>query len=244
MTHIKAIAAATIAAIAVTAGTVITAEVANAFVVVTGGGYEGYRPQISQFVDISQSGSGATRVLANTNDSVDSSATIDFNFKFFGTTYNSGTAVNISSNGLLSFGSPNSSGANQSVNSPFGVDTPTIAALWKDWNFTAAGSDAAYYKLQGPPGARSLIVQWNKAADSNGNLATFQAVLREFDNAITFRYITELNPIGAASFSTGGATIGLRNTNGNANGQRVEWSYNTPFSSYEIPALQFTNLTQ
>jgi hypothetical protein len=229
MTYIKAFAAASVAALA-TVGIVSTAEIAGAFVI-TGGGYEAANTR-SRFVDISTSPS-ATKALAGSNDAT-ANTTIDFNFKFFNTTYTPGSTVNISSNGLLSFVGANSSGSNLPLTSSFGANNfPTIAAIWQDWNFPSGDSNAAvYYRLAGSVGNRRLVVQWNRAI-AGGGVASFQAILREIDNSIEFLY-------SPGAYSSG--TVGIRDINGDTNGQRLQWSYNTPFSSYET--VRFRSLDQ
>jgi hypothetical protein len=100
---------------------------------------------------------------------------------------------------------------------------PTIAALWDNWSFV--GGDAVYYKLTGNPGKQNLIVQWNQAIQGN-KTATFQALIRESGNAIEFRYQDQ--DINNAN----SATIGV--SSGQLAAKRLQWSYNTPFSSYQL----------
>src|SRR5207245_6482782 len=78
------------------------------------------------------------------------------------------------------------------------------------------------------------IVQWDKVVPVNGdgtNTVTFEARLFEGSDKILFSYFDTVvsdetfNYTNAASFGVG-ATVGIRDLNGQNNGRNLEWSYN------------------
>ncbi len=202
----------------------------------SGGGYTAVGGSNNVFNDISTLPT-ATRILANTNTGAEN-VNIGINFNFFGSSYSNLFA---STNGTLAFGTANVDNINRDLetNSIARSNVPTIAVLWDAWTFKpkpGAATDALYYQTSGAVGSRQFTVQWNQAAskyaDAPNGTVTFQAVLFENSNNILFSYSDLLLANGASENSGAGATVGIRNTNGNVNGQRLEWSYNTPFSSY------------
>lgn len=185
----------------------------------------------------------ATRVLANTNTGAEN-VNIGFNFNFFGTSYSNLFA---STNGTLAFGLANVDNINRDLETDpiTRFNAPTIAVLWDAWTFKpkpGAATDALYYQTSGAVGSRQFTVQWNQAAskfaDAPTGTVTFQAVLFENSDNIVFSYLDTLLATGTPENFGAGATVGIRNTNGNVNGQRLEWSYNTPFSSYQLLPTQ------
>ena len=109
------------------------------------------------FQDISGTG---TRVLAGTDDRT-AAAAIGFNFNFYGDAF---ASVNISTNGLLTFGGTNPSFANVNLETTATAgDRPSIAPFWDDLAFNNVGSDAVYHQTVGAPGNQAFIVQWNRA---------------------------------------------------------------------------------
>jgi len=175
------------------------------------------------FQDISGIGS---RVLAGTDDAT-TSASLGFNFNFYGTNYN---RVSWSPNGLMTFGGTNSqfTNVNLTTTAPSG-NLPSIAVLWDDWQFFSPGTDASYYyTTMGAPGSRSFITQWNLAegfSDSPSSV-TFQSVLFEGTNDILFSYL-DVNSGDFRSFG-GSSTVGIRDRNGQLNGENLQWSFNSP----------------
>jgi hypothetical protein len=82
-------------------------------------------------------------------------------------------------------------------------------------------------------------VQWHNALGLNmpGNL-NFQVVLSEGSNNMLFQYLSV--ETGSASVSKGaGATVGIRGASGQANGNRLQWSYRAPVLSNRL-AILFT----
>ncbi|GET38287.1 PEP-CTERM sorting domain-containing protein [Microseira wollei] len=174
------------------------------------------------FENISGTGS---RVLSGVDDAT-SSANLGFNFNFYGTDYNS---VFFSPNGLMTFGSSNFDWVNTSFTGSVFPNLPSIAPFWDDLQTFQPGTDAVYYyQTVGTAGNRRFITQWNNVGGyfNSPSFMTFQAVLFEGSNNILFSY-QDVDSGDFRSFG-GEATVGIRNTNGNLNGQNLQWSYNSP----------------
>jgi hypothetical protein len=237
MTNAKTLLAASVGAALAALSIISATPEANAYGVITGGGYEA-APTRLRFLNIA--GSSSTQILAGTSagnaNATNNSATLPFNFNLLGTAYTAGTAININTNGTITFGGGNTSGTNADLSNAAALSPslPTLAALWSNWSTNAANSaSAVYYKVTGSPGNQNLIVQWNQVVQG-GKTATFQALIREAGNSIEYRYtsqdVNNANP----------ATIGI--SDGLTNGQRLQWSYNTPFSTYNPPTVRFRSL--
>jgi uncharacterized repeat protein (TIGR01451 family) len=184
-------------------------------------GYYANTSAAFSYEDISATG---TRVLAGTDDSTVSAA-LPFAFNFYGTSY---STVFISTNGLLTFGSGNTTFTNTDLklagNQP---PQPAIAPLWDDWSATPSGTDAVYYQTLGAPGNERFVVQWHNLDHfpSSPGRVDFEAVL--FQNGdIEFRY-NQVNT-GDANANGASATVGIRNAEppAVANGQVLEVSFN------------------
>jgi hypothetical protein len=187
------------------------------------------------FVDVS--GTGAA-VLGGADDDR-MLLNVGFPFSFYGNSY---TSVCVSSNGLVSLGSCNTLDfANQdmSATAPSG-DYPTIAPLWFDLTFAVEGAGAVYYQTLGEPGDRRFVVQWQNAYVLNGTKGiTFQVVLSEGSGEVLFQYLDiDAGMDSSASFG-GVATVGIRDTGGQANGRSLQWSYKAPVLRNEA-AILFT----
>jgi hypothetical protein len=157
------------------------------------------------FQDITSTG---TKILTGTDDAT-VSANIGFSFEGLG------SAVWISSNGLLGFGAANNSPANTDFDSS-SVGS-VIAPLWSDWQFFVPGTGGVYYETLGQPGNEEFVVEWSKAGDQNfitRGLATFEAVLQEGTGMIQFSYgdvnTRDANANGAS------ATVGLSDIDGSS----------------------------
>ncbi len=186
-------------------------------------GYVATDVTVYSFVDITLTGVG---VLAGADDDT-AVVNIGFPFRFYGQTY---TSLCLSSNGLVSFGGCNIAFANQDLtaSSPPG-NFPTAAPFWGDLTFAAKGAGAIYYQTLGSAGSRQFIVQWKNAYPINASEGvTFQAIFYESSNRILFQY-QDVNA-GAGSPASFGAlaTVGIRDTNSQSNGRRLQWSYNAP----------------
>jgi len=204
---------------------------------ITGGGYRASLEAYS-FENISSE----TAILNNDdNDSSLLPANLNFSFRFFGVDYNQ---FRVSSNGFLALGTSTPSSPPATDSRPTNLDLnnlttnigPTIAAFWDDLTF-AQSYDRAYYAVRGTGTDRRLIVQWNQAGVSgSGNNAgdiTFQAVLFENSGDILLSYADTFFGSGVTNNNGGSATVGI--SDGQPNGQRLQWSYNTPFSGYAPP---------
>lgn len=184
------------------------------------------------FVDISTTG---TRVLSNTDDT-SSTQNLGFTFKFFAANY---TTVSVSSNGILTFnGITNNQWVNVNFNSTTTTNNgPTIAGFYDDLDFRTsndANADGVYVQTIGSTvGSRTFVAQWNKAAHYpqagvrfTGEV-TFEIILSESSNSILFEY-KDATWSGATGYDYGGsATVGIRDTSGQTNGRRLQWSFNS-----------------
>ena len=199
------------------------------------------------FTDISSTG---TKVLSNTDDT-SSTRNIGFTFRFYGTNY---TSVSVSSNGILTF---NGVTNNQFLNPNFTTTAtsgngPTIAAFYDDLDFRTsndASADGVYVQTIGTTvGSRTFIVQWNKAAHYpvtgvtfSGEI-TYEVVLYEATNDFLFSY-QDATWSGASGYDYGAsATVGIRDTTGQTNGRRLQWSYNSGVLANSY-AILFTTTT-
>src|SRR5262249_53495082 len=106
--------------------------------------------------------------------------------------------------------------------------------LWDDWETQSVGADGVYYTTTGAAGSRQFTVQWNKVIPVNGdgtNTVTFEARLFESSNRILFSYFDAVvadettTPPNAASLGVG-ATVGIRDSSGQASGRNLQWSFN------------------
>jgi uncharacterized protein (TIGR03437 family) len=194
------------------------------------GGYSATDASVYSFVDIA-GGGGAASVLAGADD--DSAViTLPFAFTFYGTAY---TQICVSTNGAAYFITDPAvcTGINDFVNvdltaaSP-PLDLPAILPLWSDLTFDAPGAGAVYYQTIGAVGSRRFILQWSNAfPQGSPNAVTFQAILAEGTNAVSFEYQTA--SLGAGNPASGGgqATIGIRAAGGLGNGKQLQWSFNS-----------------
>jgi hypothetical protein len=199
---------------------------------ITSGHYTADDSVSYSFTDISSTG---TKVLSNTDDT-SSTQNIGFTFKFYGTNY---TSVSVSSNGILTFnGVTNNQFANNNFNTSATTGNgPTIAAFYDDLDFRTsndASADGVYVQTIGTTvGSRTFIVQWNKAAHYpqtgvtfSGEI-TYEVVLYEGSNNFLFSY-QDATWSGASGFDYGAsATVGIRDTSGQTNGRRLQWSFNS-----------------
>lgn len=161
------------------------------------------------WTDISTTGTNLNAI----SSADDASALIpltQFSFPFFGQTQG---AIYASSNGLLSFGSSDSSYLNQPILSA-GNASPIIAGFWDDLDTNISGD--VYYLEQ----ADQLIVQYEQVAfHSVSGTVTFQIVLHS-DGTIDLFY----KEITANAQS---ASVGISNITGT--GQGLQIAYNQPY---------------
>jgi hypothetical protein len=193
----------------------------------------------SSAVPFSYADIGATgiSILANGDDATATIA-IPFSFRFYGIGY---TSLCVSTNGLISFGTclANDFGnVDLTTQSPAG-NQPLIAALWSDLTFAVPGAGSVVYQTLGSAPTRQFVIQWNNATVLNvpGNL-NFQAILYEVNNNLLFQYQT-VSSSSAAVSGGASATVGIRNTDGQSNGNRLQWSYHVAALA-DNTAIQFT----
>jgi hypothetical protein len=195
------------------------------------------------FTDISSTG---TRVLSNTDDT-STNRNIGFTFAFYGANF---TQVSVSSNGMLTFGATNNAYANTNLTTTGTTNNrPSIAVYWDDLDFRTsndANADGVYVQTIGTTvGQRTFVIQWNQASHYPVNgvtfsgEVTFQAILYEGSNSILLNYQD-------LTWSTSGydygasATVGIRDTSGQTNGRRLQWSYNSGVLANNYSILYFT----
>ncbi len=158
------------------------------------------------FEDISTTG---TVIAGLTNqDDTSVSIPIGFSFSLYGT---SNTAVFVSSNGLLTFGTANSGFTNADL-----TTTPTQAAIAPFWDDQHTGGGAAasnvFSQVIGSGGNQHLTIQWNQvrffSGGTTGDTITYEAQLFA-DGRIQFNYLDLVS--GTAPGNNGAsATVGIK----------------------------------
>jgi len=139
------------------------------------------------------------------------SVALPFSFSFFGTSYNS---IFVSSNGLITFGSGDSSFTNTDLSSSPTV--PTIAAYWDDLYVSGSATTNVYTLTQGAPGSRQFTVEWadmSYFSDSSrlGGFS-FEATLFEGSNLIRLNYLNlATGRNGGGQDNAASATVGVSN---------------------------------
>ncbi len=195
------------------------------------------------FVDISSTG---TRVLSNTDDT-SSNQNIGFTFAFYGANF---TQVSVSANGILTFGATNNTYTNTNLTTTGTTNNrPTIAVYWDDLDFRTsndANADGVYVQTIGTTaGTRTFIIQWNRASHypvsgvTFSGQVTFQAILFETSNSILMNY-QDLTWSASGYDYGASATIGIRDTSGQTNGRRLQWSHNSGVLANNYAILFFT----
>jgi len=209
------------------------------------GSYTATDATVYSFIDPAGGGS-APSVLTGTDDG-GTLLTLPFSFQFYGQSY---TSLCVSSNGIAYFVSANSTfcgSAAQIVDfantdpSSTAVpgDLPAIAPFWMDLRFDTAGAGAVYYQTVGTAPNRQFVIEWyNAFPRGTASPVTFEAILNEGTNNVVFQYQTA-NLGGDAASNGGKATVGMRNTAGNTNGQEIEWSFDSAVLSNNY-AILFT----
>jgi hypothetical protein len=135
-------------------------------------------------------------------------------FTFYGTAYSGNNQLFVSSNGLITFGSGNSSSANSDLTTT--PTQPAVAALWNDW--TKSGNDSTgpmvLGKFEDPNGdgvPDRLILEWNQVHHTGySQKLTFQAILSlntgpaESDVVLNYPDLVTNDPWGEGNDSTVG----------------------------------------
>src|SRR5439155_9879623 len=157
------------------------------------------------FTDISTTG---TSRFASGTDNANIGLTLPFTFNFYGTNF---TTINVTTNGLMTFGTSNTSGLNDTLSA-----NPTQAAIAPFWDDLIVANSTATASVRtqtlGVAPNRQFVVQWDKVTFvSGGDSAdpiTFQAILNEAGNTVQFNYLDLLSD-GAAGNDGGSATAGI-----------------------------------
>jgi Ca2+-binding RTX toxin-like protein/subtilisin family serine protease len=182
-------------------------------------------------LDLTSGGSNVTTLLNSSSGTATTALNLGANtFRFYGTNYTGAASLYVSENGLITFGSANSSATNNNlVSSP---SQPTIAPFWDDLVLGSSTAGAVLSKLEDTNAdgtADRLIVEWSNVTGTSGSstTGTFQAILElntgSSDGRITFNY-PDLN-FGVTAMNRGAsATIGI--SNGSASGARELISFN------------------
>jgi hypothetical protein len=206
------------------------------------GGYTATDSTVYSFIDPA-GGGGSPSVLTGSDDD-GALLTLPFSFQFYGQSY---TMVCVSSNGLAYFVTDQTFCDSAAQKADFANtdltttvlpgDRPAIAPFWMDLTFAPAGAGAVYYQTVGTAPNRQFIIEWYNAIPA-GTLSpvTFEAILNETTNNVLFQYQTVSLGSGNAASLGATATVGIRNTAGNTNGQALQWSYSRPVlsNSYAI----------
>lgn len=144
---------------------------------------------------------------ASADDSQSSAITLPFTFNFGGAFYSN---IRVSSNGWITFASPNPS-ASQSYTNNLGsanVIKPILFPLWDDIECTTVPK----YVTSGTAPNRIFKIEWNKQKwdyNSAADVISFQVWLYEKNSTIEYIYKQ-----GAASLNSPSASIGIYDANG------------------------------
>jgi hypothetical protein len=204
-------------------------DMARAAVLGTSDGAGGYEATAIPFTFNDISGTGTT-VLQGVDDSFFGLTAADlsgFEFPFYGTTY---TDLFFSSNGLITFGSPNSDYFNTDLTSY--PSQAAVAVLWDDLeSFSLYPTGAVYWEVQGAGSSQQLILQWQdmRYYCCFGDTVTFQAVLSEADGSIQFNYLDLSGGVFQDEGAT--ATVGIKDA-GTQGSSRLLLALNNGPNSY------------
>jgi hypothetical protein len=164
--------------------------------------YNAYGGLPSQWIDVTD---GTPLTLS---DDSSTEIPIGFSFSFYGVQHQT---LRVSSNGYLTFGDDGS----PYVNAPIPSSVPPngiIAPLWDDLNPSQGG--AVYYRLDGVPPTRRLIVAWEGVPFYGASEAvSFEVVLYEGSNRIRFDY-RSIAPGNAEHDGGASATVGIEGPQG------------------------------
>lgn len=214
------------------------------------GNYTATDNTVYSFIDPAGGGSSPS-ILAGTDDG-GALLTLPFSFQFYGQSY---TMLCVSSNGIAYFVSGNSTFCGSSAqtvdfantdlsSTAVPGDLPAVAPLWTDLTFAPNGAGAVYYQTAGTAPNRQFIVEWYNAFPAGTvSPVTFEAILNEGSNNVLYQYKTVNLGSGNAASNGGKATVGIRNTGGNTNGQNLEWSYDSAVLSNSYAILMIAPST-
>jgi hypothetical protein len=152
--------------------------------------------------------------LRSLTDDGSVSVTLPFTVTWFGVNQ---TTVGVSANGFVRFGSgAATSYSNTAI--PEASDPNNIAAAWWDDLNPAAGG-SVYTSVQGTSPSRLFIASWVNINPygTTGNPITFQIVIDEATDAVTFQY---QDASAAAGNNGSSATVGVENSDA-SNGTQI-----------------------
>jgi hypothetical protein len=164
-------------------------------------------------------------------DDVSVAIPIGFPFDYFFSTY---TAVRISSNGYLTFGSAGTVYGNTPIPNQ-GMPNDLIAPFWDD---LVTGTGSIRTLRDGVTPNRRLVVEWADVAfyGAAGTI-TFQAILHEGSGRIVFQY-RDVRAAAPADLG-GSASVGIEDANGSLG---LQWSFDQP-SLADATAVAFLRTT-
>lgn len=189
------------------AGNLLTGNVGGDQAAYTASGYTGSQNSLLKLSD------PGVWALLNSGDDVTAPLSLGVStFRFYGSLYSS---LHVSSNGLITFGTANTSYSNTDLTS-FPVEA-AIAPLWDDYIKTS-GSPMVLYRFQDTTGdgvADRVTIQWNDVyqySSTRTNGLTFQAILglnSSGPGSVTFNYL-DLDAGSAALNNGASATVGIK----------------------------------
>jgi hypothetical protein len=169
--------------------------------------------------------SGAPGVFTIIQYADDTSVGVDFGshqFNFYGTTYSGANSLFVSSNGLITFGSPDAAFGNQDLT--LYPQQAAISPLWEDL-IKFSGSPMVLGEFD--TADKELIIQWNAPHSLSNYPVTFQAILQldtgSTPGNITFNYSSITT--GDRYSNGANATVGIKDA-GTQGPNRVLVSFN------------------
>ncbi|MEW6381873.1 MAG: Ig-like domain-containing protein [bacterium] len=182
-----------------------------------------YTPTVYFYQWIDVPPAAAPLFFLNSDDSFEE-VDIGFPFFFFGEEV---TSLLVSSNGYLTFGENCATEAENNALQTMVQPLIVIAPFWDDLNPEAGGEVYAWLDEESSP--RRFIIQWNEMCSyyaAQGTAITFEVILSEGSNAITFQYKDLLFRSPQDGYSYGqSATVGLKYSRSNQLLSRL-YSYN------------------
>jgi hypothetical protein len=136
---------------------------------------------------------------------------LPFPFTFYGQTY---TVIYLSTNGFGNFLEPRTDPFNACIPNP-ALPNALTAPFWTDLWINRPGGPAdshVYTALLGDPGSQQFVIEYRNATffgQPFTNVATFEMVLSESDNSITYQY-NRTDGLGTGQ----GATVGIEDEAG------------------------------
>jgi len=128
-------------------------------------------PQSYQAIDLQAGATGVTTLLTSSSAPTTAAVNLGTNsFRFYGANYTGATSLYVSKNGLITFGSANTSATNTNLLSA--PSQPAIAPFWDDLKMTAGNSGAVLSKLEDTNGDSTpdrLIIEWSNVETTTGS---------------------------------------------------------------------------